>query len=128
MTTRAPQLPALSLAELVDLFADAAFARKAALDEHKPGLANKKFDKMTNIYVELKRRGPDAQRSLLPLLAHNDREVRLHAGILALEFAPDAAEPVLEVVHSLHGMTGYEADFALRQWRKGALKFPPYEG
>jgi hypothetical protein len=127
MTKRVPQLPALILEELAHLFADAAIARKAAFDKHKPGLANKEFDKMTNIYVELKRRGLEGQRSLLPLLEHRDPEVRLNAGVLALEFAPRLAEPVLEAVHSLHGMTGYEADLALRRWRAGALKFPPYE-
>jgi hypothetical protein len=127
MTKRPVRLPTLPVEELINRFTEASIARKTALDKHKPALANKEFDRMINAYVELKRRGREAQDLLLPLLSHDDREVRLHAGIMALEFAPHLAEPVLQAVHSLHGMTGYEADLALREWRKGALKFPPYE-
>jgi Domain of unknown function (DUF2019) len=76
MTNLSPKLQGLSCEALVASFADAASAREAALEERKPRVANKHFDRMTGIYLELKARGIEAQRSLLPLLAHSDPGVK----------------------------------------------------
>ena len=82
---------------------------------------------MTNIYVELKSRGPTAQRSMLPLLNHADPEVRCNAAALIMEFAPSQAEPILRSLAQLDGFVGYEAEVVLEVWEQGELEFPPYK-
>jgi hypothetical protein len=111
---------------LSSLFAESAIARKIASTRSDPELANLHFDKMASIYTELKSRGIEAQRALLPLLHHSEPDVRCSAAAVALEFAPALAEPVLESIKELHGFVGYDAWSILRQWRSGTLRFPPY--
>jgi len=55
-------------------------------------------DLIVAINQELRRRGPEAHRSLLRLLSHPDPAVRGWAGCHALEFAPKEAEQTLEEV------------------------------
>ena len=126
MIARRAKLASLSTNELVHLFAESAMSRKAAMDALKPKVGNKHFDMMTNIYVEIKSRGPAAQRSMLPLLNHTDPEVRCNAAALIMEFAPSQAEPVLRSLAQLDGFVGYEAEVVLEMWEQGELEFPPY--
>jgi Domain of unknown function (DUF2019) len=126
MTAHPSKLRSLSSQELADLFTAAAIARTGAINELKPKVGNRHFDMMTDIYLELKSRGIDAQRMLLPLIGHADPDVRFNAAALALEFAPALAEPVLESLKQLHGFVGYEAKLTLEMWAEGELEFPPY--
>jgi hypothetical protein len=119
-------LKPLSLKALSELFVASSNARKLASKQLDPELGNEHFDMMANIYRELKSRGIDAQRSLLPLLDHGDPDVRCNAAALALEFAPSLAEPVLQSLRELHGFVGYDAGSILREWKAGRLQFPPY--
>jgi hypothetical protein len=127
MIARAAKLKSLSTNELVCLFAESALSRTAAMDALKPKVGNKHFDMMTDIYVELKSRGPMAQRSMLPLLNHTDPEVRCNAAALIMEFAPSQAEPILRSLAQLDGFVGCEAEVVLEVWKQGELEFPPYK-
>jgi hypothetical protein len=127
MIARTPKLASLSTNELIHLFAESAMSRTAAMEALKPKVGNRHFDMMTNIYVELKSRGPTAQRSMLPLLNHADPEVRCNAAALIMEFAPSQAEPILRSLAQLDGFVGYEAEVVLEVWEQGELEFPPYK-
>jgi hypothetical protein len=70
------ELKRLAPAALADLFVEAGITRKLAAKQLDPELGNKQFKTMANIYAELKSRGIEAQRSLLPLLHHSDPDVR----------------------------------------------------
>ncbi len=59
-------LGTMSLEELVDRFRDAAFG--LAGEVGSPKQYRKFFDRLNSITEELRRRGPDARRALLPLL------------------------------------------------------------
>jgi hypothetical protein len=127
MTSTLAELSTLSIQSLVERYTECAIARRIAIDDSNPTLGNHHFDEMTRAYVELKSRGLDAQRALLPLLDHNDANLRLDAAVLALEFAPHLAVPVFRALAPLPGMLAYRADHALRRWEKGELEFPPYK-
>ncbi len=120
----ASRLQTLSPSALTDLFAQSAIARSVAIESRKPDVGNAHYRTMDNIYRELKRRGADAQRALLPLLDHDSPDVRLNAASLALEFAASQAEAVLESLRHLHGLIAYEASGVLKEWKNGSLRFP----
>jgi Domain of unknown function (DUF2019) len=119
MTKKHKSFKQLSSIALVELFADAASTRGMALEDGNPRLANQHFDRMVDVYGEIKSRGAEAQRLFLRLLNHNDPSVRYPAAVRILAFAPQAAEPVLEALAQLDGTIGFCAEMILEQWRKG---------
>jgi hypothetical protein len=123
MSKHAQKLKTLSSSALVELFAEAGIASGQALENAKSQLANKAYDLQERIFLELRSRGIEAQRTLLTLLNHPDRQVRCAAGTYALDFDPEAAVPVLEALERQHGFAAHNAGMALTQWRKGELQF-----
>jgi hypothetical protein len=116
---------ALSTGDLVDIYAAAAVHHQAATahgDAHGAQLA---FGTVGAAYGELRSRGPEAQRALLPLLGHASPAVRLAAGAHALEFAPEEGEPVLEELAAEDETSvAFDAALTLEVWRAGDLRFP----
>ena len=87
--------------------------------------ANRNADTIMNIYRELRRRGREAQNSILPLFNDEDLNVRVWAAAHALEFVPEQAEPVLVELSKLgRGLHRLNAQVCLEQWRNGTLEFP----
>jgi len=74
------------------------------------------------VYRELSRRRK--QRLLLPLLHSAEPWVRSWAAAHGLEFAPEQAAPVLEVLSGKNGFVAFGARMTLKQWREGKLTFP----
>ena len=106
----------------VDIGSLLAFYRKAAI-EHGAAtetgdyrMANRRHDLISSVYSELRRRGGEAQRELLPLLDDIDEHVRAWAAAHALEFAPDRGEPVLKKLAAKTGLVGLNAQMTLEQW------------
>ena len=86
--------------------------------------ANAAYDFVWLCSKELKSRGPDAQRSLLPLLNHDDPQVRLCAAKDALDFAPDLGLGELEQLARSKFVWALDAQLILSEWKQGTLKFP----
>jgi len=109
---------------LVSQYADAALANRRAIDNGDHRTANRHYEIVAAIYRELRRRGADAQRALLPLLTHPEPGVRAWAAAHAMEFAPADGEPVLTALTNAPKALGMSATMTLRQWREGKLIFP----
>ncbi|WP_132033918.1 DUF2019 domain-containing protein [Aquabacter spiritensis] len=77
--------------ELVGEFTNASIAQKEASEKDKFSKYNKLFDRIVEIRNERKIRPGDRRRDLLPLLTHDNIQVRLMAAIETLAVAPDAA-------------------------------------
>jgi len=88
---------------LVQLFANAASERSLALRGADSKKANSLYRLMASLYNEIKNRGVDAQRQILPLLNHENPHVRVSAATRALEFDPQVAVPVLEQAQQERG-------------------------
>ncbi len=110
-------------AELVGLYAEAAMVADRLDIPSK--LQNRAADCIARVYHELRSRGLEAQRLLLPLLNDPRPGVRSWAAAHALQFEPSAGEPVLrELAKDRPGLRGFSAEITLREWRAGRLKFP----
>lgn len=113
------------LLTLVKQYREAAVAHGTASFNGNYKIANRNAKTIINIYRELRRRGREAQNSILPLLNDEDLNVRAWAGGHALEFAPEQGEPVLlELTKLGPGLHRLDAEVCLEQWRNGTLKFP----
>jgi Domain of unknown function (DUF2019) len=110
--------------ELVVTHAENAAAHGAASARGDPDAANRHHDAVAAIYRELRRRGPEAQRGLLPLLDDRDGWVLCWAASHALEFAPTDGEQVLLELANQEGLEGFTATTTLSEWRRGTLRFP----
>jgi|SRR5580704_16181955 hypothetical protein len=111
--------------ELVQRFARTASERGKALRAVDPNRANSLYKLMLKIYREIKRRGGEAQRQMLPLLENENAHIRVAVASLALEFDPQAAEPVLRKIgQDEHNFLGFTADMVLKQWKEGKLHSP----
>ncbi len=109
---------------LVAMYRAAAVAYGCAQVAANHREANRQYDCIAAIYRELRRRGPDAQKMLTPLLTDEEAEVACWAAAHALEFAPDLGVTVLRALAPQRGFVGLDAMMVLEQWEAGALKFP----
>ena len=107
--------------ELVDVYTQAA----AASEELFPASAqNEAADCVDHVYRELRARGIEAQRHLLPLIEHERAGVRGWAAAHSLEFEPGLAEAALAVMAAEGTIAGFTAATTLKEWREGRLRFP----
>lgn len=110
--------------DLVALYRAAAVAYGEAQVAANHREANRQYDSIAAIYRELRRRGPDAQRALMPLLTDEDASVACWTAAHAMEFAPDRGAPVLRTLSPRRDFVGLDATMVLQQWEAGALRFP----
>ncbi|HEY4640547.1 MAG TPA: DUF2019 domain-containing protein [Thermoanaerobaculia bacterium] len=110
--------------ELIKQYAAAAARHHRETLEGTPRAANRQHDILAAAYRELRKRGAGAQNKLLSLLDDPDAGVRSWAAAHALEFAPAAGEPVLQEIARIPGLTGFNAQMTLQEWKKGRLQFP----
>jgi hypothetical protein len=92
------RLEAMTVNELVELFAEIGIAQDQALLDDEIGKFNKLFDRMHMVNEELKGRTGDQRRALLRLYNHPNAQVRLKAAKATLAVAPDAARNMLETI------------------------------
>jgi hypothetical protein len=111
-----------SIEELVQEYEQAAVAYGHALAAANHRAANRAHDRIASAYRELRRRA--AAFHLLPLLKNEDENVRSCVAAHALEFAPAQGEPVLVELAARPGPIRTPAEYALKAWREGTLKFP----
>ncbi|MGE6759086.1 hypothetical protein ACQKGO_13785 [Corallococcus interemptor] len=108
--------------ELLQWYVEGAVESGRALNAGDSRSANRAADKISAAYRELRSRGATDQ--LLPLLQSQDETIRSFAAAHALEFAPELGEPVLLWIAKRPGLNGLAAEYALKTWREGSLKFP----
>jgi hypothetical protein len=115
----------LDVDAIVEVYAAAAAHHYGATQHGDAHGAKVAFDAVSAAYRELRIRGPEAQRALLPLLRHENPAVRLAAGAHALEFAPEEGEPALtELATTDETPVAFDAEMTLAVWRDGELRFP----
>jgi hypothetical protein len=119
-----PHLDDSSVDDLLSTYVDAATAHIRASAEGNYEAANDQHDTVAAVYRELRRRGPQAQTTLLALLDHPDPAVRAWAGAHALEFSPEDGERTLTELAATGGLAGFTAEMTLKTWRRGGLQFP----
>ena len=112
-----------TIEELVDDFVEIGLAQFEALAGFDARRANRLFDKKTALLNELKRRDGDQRHALLPLLRHENLQVRINAARATLAIAPAAARQALERIKAT-GIMPQAADAAgcLRSLDEGFFK------
>jgi len=113
-----------STEELVRLYESAASEHGQANRRGDYRAGNPAADTVAAIYRELRSRGLEHQRMLLPLLLSSDIGVRTWAGAHALEFEPRQGEAILLDIAKREGIEGFNAEMTLKVWREGNLRFP----
>ena len=117
-----PDLAGADVPTLVARYREAAVMHITASAENDPVTANRHYDTISSIYQELRSRGIEAQRALLPHLDDIHPAVRVWVSVHALEFAPEQGADLLERLQKRP--TGIERLFAkykLQEWREGTL-------
>ena len=110
--------------DLVSTFAKTASEHGEFMAACDPRRANAKFDQMAKLYGELRHRGLDAQRQLLPLLDSDNPHIRFHVATYALDFEPEPAVQALKnILHMESGALRFDARMTLEQWHKGEIRF-----
>jgi hypothetical protein len=113
-----------STAELVRLYESAACAHGQANACGDFGAGNPSADTVAAIFREIRTRGLEHQRMLLPLLLSRDNGVRAWAAAHALEFEPGQGEAILCDIAKLEGIEGFNARMTLKVWRESKLRLP----
>ena len=115
-----------SLEELLAAYRIAAIAHTKGNDQGTPKLTNDAADRLAAIYRELRRRGPEALRTLSRYLDDIHPGVRCWtASHVLLDTDTERAEKVLRKISEQYsGALGFNAQMILELWRKGELEFP----
>jgi hypothetical protein len=116
-------LTKLDESALVAQFKDYALRTASVLLDSDVGAANRLYDQIEAIDAELRSRGTDARRALLPLLDDQDLRVRYEAAVRLLNVDRQKALLALKEVQRSHRMpVAAEASFALRNLAEGVFK------
>jgi hypothetical protein len=118
------QLDAASVDQIIQEYQEAASAHGRAILNGDHLAANGHYEAVAACARELKRRGVDAQRSLLPLLTSSDPEIRFCAAADALDFAPELGEQELRKLVESDAICGLNAYAILKQRGKTDVEFP----
>ncbi len=102
-------------------YVDAAIKHGQSIEKGSARMANRSHDVIVREYSRLKREGRLVPE-LLPLLRHENADVRCWASTHLIEDVPDAAEQTLEHVASGVGLTAFSARMVLEEWRAGRLR------
>lgn len=111
------------VADLVSLFVEIGVAQDKALLHDETAAFNRLYARKADILDELKSRGSDGRRSLLPLFDHPNLQVRLNAAKATLAVAPDDARKTLEAIRET-GWQPQAGDAGMCLWtlNKGIFK------
>jgi hypothetical protein len=112
------------LPALIKAYSESAMIQGQATESSDYKTGNKASELISVIYSELRHRGIDSQRALIPLLGDSDPGVRLWAASHAMEFSPTDGEPVLKSLITVGRFLGLCAKTTLEEWKKGRLSFP----
>lgn len=119
------RLERVEVPTLIERYVDAAGRHGRASQDGSHEEANAAYEDLARLYGELRKRGPEAQQQLQPLLAHPDAFVRVWVGAHALEFAPEEGEATLRKLSETDpSLAGFDAKVTLEEWRAGRLRFP----
>jgi hypothetical protein len=116
-------LPTTAVAQLIALYRDAAASHGEFSENGNHRAANEAASLISAIYSELRRRGDEAQKALLPLLEDSAVGTRLWAASHALEFCSAKGEASLKQIASNRSLLGLSAATTLNEWRAGNLRF-----
>ena len=110
--------------DLVKQYVNDIKANTRAIESGDSETANVYSAQVLSIYRELRARGRQAQDALLPLLSHEDLDVRETAAAHALDFAPDIGLPVLREIEATPAgrFASASARMALMSWEDGNFK------
>ena len=90
--------------------------------------ANHALAELLRVRREIRTLGPAAVQALLALLDAREPEIRLHAAVDALEFAPADGQRILAKLAAgddgAHPLIAHDADMSLTLWREGSFKVP----
>ncbi len=90
-----------------------------------PAVASKCTHDMREYFSAL-RQSEEGRQAITALMAHDNPRVRLWAAAHSLEWAPQAAQAMLEEERDGGGPVSFEAKWTLREYhRKGHLSFGP---
>lgn len=109
------RLERVEVSTLIERYVEAAGTHGRASQDGSHEEANAAYEDVTRTYGELRKRGPEAQHQLQPLLAHPDAFVRAWVGAHALEFAPEAG-----CVNFRRATAVLRASTRRSHWRNGA--------
>jgi hypothetical protein len=119
------KLSALSEEKLAEMFADLSRQQGTALENEDMTKYNKLYRELAIVAEELRSRGNDARKILVPLLAHSTKDpawsypaaqVRFNAAVHLKAVVPDIARATLEALSSsgprkYRGMAGMSLSF-----------------
>ena len=88
----------MSVDQLVESFMAIALAQDRADRMDDIAKYNRLAKQMASVRKELQVRGGDQRRALVPLLSHQNAQVRLKAALAALPVAPEAARSTLQMI------------------------------
>lgn len=89
-------VPKMTEEQLIERFVFIATEQDQAMLYDDNRRYNQLYDKMKDVERELKQRPGDQRRVLLPLLEHENLQVKLRSALATLAVAPEASKAVLQ--------------------------------
>ena len=113
----------LSVEQLVGIYEGVSVEEFDALELGDMPSVRKLFSKLESVDQEIRARGIEARRKMLPLLNHRNPQVRINAAKALLAIAPEEARSALELLASRGpSIQRLDAKMCIRHLEEGVFK------
>ncbi len=106
--------------KLLEQFIDASIKYGESVEEGTSRKTNRYSKIIRTIRSELKSKGE--LEILIPLLNHNNDNVKLSAATSLIWIMEQQSKEVLEELKTKRGLLGFEAEMFLQEWEKGNIE------
>jgi hypothetical protein len=110
--------------DLLARYVEAASLHGEATLEGDSQTANKQFDILYNVFMDIKSLGKQGRDGLLTLFEHPNPSVRCWAATHSLIYKERLAKRVLKKIqNSEANIIGFNAEMVLQEWQRGNLNY-----
>ena len=90
--------------------------------DHKK--ANKCYEKLIEAYLQIRNSGENWIDEFIELLLHENDSVKCWSATHLLKYREQEAIKTLKELNTGKGITSFDAEMVLEEWKKGNLKLP----
>lgn len=106
--------------ELINEYIKVSVDRGEAIKKGNSKVANKCFDKINKIILQLKSRNSLVE--LMPLLEYSNNYVRLDTACILISIYSEECKKTLQQLIDVGGMVGFTAKMTIQEWEKGNIR------
>lgn len=105
--------------QLIEEFRDASLKHHQATLDGYYKVTNREADRVHRVFLKLRELGPEAREALIQVAIQGDGADASAAAVYSLKYDAKRALAVLKRISKDRGILGFEASWAIKNWKSG---------